>query len=145
MDGLCWTSHQHWWEEVDNLLVDLHLSETNGPCRAWTWTAHVTDREANHYAISLPLPSMEIYPPCHMFSIFVAYHAWFQSYDLDKDQGKQKTKQKKTCDHAQLVPWVIMLKYIKKYIIYSIRDIMDMAQKCTSSRPLRQGQRSNEA
>ena len=54
MDRLCWTSRQHWWEQVDNMLADPHLSEANGSYRARTWMAHLTDRDANHYAISPP-------------------------------------------------------------------------------------------
>ena len=47
-------NRQHWWEQVDNMLVDLHISVTNGSSQAQAWTAHFTDRDANHYAISLP-------------------------------------------------------------------------------------------
>ena len=37
---------------VDNILVELHLSETNGSCRARTLRARLIGRDANHYAIS---------------------------------------------------------------------------------------------
>ena len=45
--------------QVDNMLVDLHLSVTNGWSRAQAWTAHFTDGDDNHYAIS-PSPGWEI-------------------------------------------------------------------------------------
>ena len=35
-------------------LVESHISETNGLCRARTWMAHLADRDANYYAISPP-------------------------------------------------------------------------------------------
>ena len=54
MGGLCWTSHQHWWEQANSTWVEFHLSETSGPCRARTWTARLTDRGNNHHAISPP-------------------------------------------------------------------------------------------
>ena len=37
------------------LLLLFHLSVTNGSSRAQIWTAHLTDRDTNHYAISPPL------------------------------------------------------------------------------------------
>ena len=40
--------------EVHNILLAYHLSETNGSYQARTWTARLTDRDANHYAISPP-------------------------------------------------------------------------------------------
>ena len=36
------------------MLVDLHLSRTNGLSQARAWTTSFTDRDANHYVISLP-------------------------------------------------------------------------------------------
>ena len=27
MDGLWWTSRRHWWRQVDNILIEFHLSE----------------------------------------------------------------------------------------------------------------------
>ena len=60
MDGLFWTSHQHWWERVDNMLVDLHLSVTNRLSRARAWMARFTDRNTNHCAISLPPELVEL-------------------------------------------------------------------------------------
>ena len=41
-------------EQVDNMLVDLHLSVTNGSSQAQAWTTRFTDGDANHYAISPP-------------------------------------------------------------------------------------------
>ena len=55
MDSLWWTSRRHWREQVNNTLIAFHLSETNGSCRSRTWMAHLTDRDANHSAISPPL------------------------------------------------------------------------------------------
>ena len=43
-------------EQVDNMPVDLHLYDTNGSSRAQSWTACMTDGDANHYAIS-PTPT----------------------------------------------------------------------------------------
>ena len=45
--GTALNSRRHWWGEVDNMLVELHLSETNGPCLARTWTTRLTDGDAN--------------------------------------------------------------------------------------------------
>ena len=42
------------WEQVDNMLVDLHLSVTNGLSQARAWTTRFADGDANHYTISLP-------------------------------------------------------------------------------------------
>ena len=42
------------WGQVYNMPTEFHLSETNGSCRARTWTACLTDREVNHYAIFPP-------------------------------------------------------------------------------------------
>ena len=39
---------------VDNILEQLHLSETNRSCQARTWMARLTDGEANRCAISPP-------------------------------------------------------------------------------------------
>ena len=39
--------------QVNYMLIESHLSETNGSYRARTWTARLTDRDTNHYAISL--------------------------------------------------------------------------------------------
>ena len=54
MDSLWWTSLQHWWEQVNSTLIEFHLSETSGSCRAWTRMASFTDRYANHCAICPP-------------------------------------------------------------------------------------------
>ena len=54
MDGLFWTSRRHWWEQFNSTLIEFHLSETSGLCRSRTWTAGLTDRDANHCAISPP-------------------------------------------------------------------------------------------
>ena len=42
MDGIWLTNRQPWWEQVDNMLIEVHLSETCGG--------------ANYYAISLIQP-----------------------------------------------------------------------------------------
>ena len=46
------TSRRHWWRQVDNILMEFHRSEISGLYRTRTWTAHLTDGDANHYAIS---------------------------------------------------------------------------------------------
>ena len=48
------TSRQQWWERVNNTVVESHLSVTNGSIRARTWTARLTDRDANDYTTSPP-------------------------------------------------------------------------------------------
>ena len=47
MDGLFLTSRRHWWERVNNTVIEFHLSVTSGLSRARTWTAHLTDIDAN--------------------------------------------------------------------------------------------------
>ena len=49
MNGLFLTSRWHWWSQVNSILVECHLSETNGLYQARTWMAHMTDRDANRY------------------------------------------------------------------------------------------------
>ena len=45
------TSLQHWWEQVDNMLVDLHLSVKNKRIKPGSSLGELTDGDANHYAI----------------------------------------------------------------------------------------------
>ena len=40
--------------QVDNILIEFPLSETNVSCQLQTWTACMTDGDANHYAIYPP-------------------------------------------------------------------------------------------
>ena len=40
--------------QVKSMLIEFHLFETYNPYQARTWTARMTDRDANHYAISPP-------------------------------------------------------------------------------------------
>ena len=40
---LWWTSRKHWWGQVDSMLVEFHLSETNGSYWARTWKAFLTE------------------------------------------------------------------------------------------------------
>ena len=47
MDGLFLTSRRHWWERVNNTVIEFHLSETSGSYR-------LIDRDANDCAISPP-------------------------------------------------------------------------------------------
>ena len=54
MDGLFWTSLWHWWERVNNTVIEFQLSVTSGSSRAQIWTACLVDRDANDYAISPP-------------------------------------------------------------------------------------------
>ena len=52
MDGLFLTSHRHWWEQVNNTMIESHLSVTSGSRRAQTRIARLVDRDANNCAIS---------------------------------------------------------------------------------------------
>ena len=54
MDGLFLTSRQHWWEQVNNTVIEFHLSVTSGSRWARTRIARLTNRDANHCAILLP-------------------------------------------------------------------------------------------
>ena len=38
---------------VDNLLTEVHLSETNGSDKAWTWKAHFTDGDTNYLGAAI--------------------------------------------------------------------------------------------
>ena len=38
--------------DINSMLVEFHLSETNGSSQSRTWTARVTDGDPKHYAIS---------------------------------------------------------------------------------------------
>ena len=40
--------------QLSIMLIEFHLSETNGSYRDRTWAGHLTDTDANHYAISHP-------------------------------------------------------------------------------------------
>ena len=44
----------------NNSMVELYISKTNESCRARTWTTHLTDGNANHYALSRPIPDGSI-------------------------------------------------------------------------------------
>ena len=52
MDGLFLTSRRHWWDQVNNTVIEFHLSETSGLSRARTRIARLIDRDANDCAIS---------------------------------------------------------------------------------------------
>ena len=54
MDGLFLTSRRHWWERVNNTVIEFHLSNTSGSRWAQTRIAHLVDRDANDCAISSP-------------------------------------------------------------------------------------------
>ena len=54
MDGLFLTSRWHWCEQVNNTVIESHLSLTSRLRRARTRTARLTDRDANQCAISPP-------------------------------------------------------------------------------------------
>ena len=73
MDGLILTSRRHWWERVNNTMIESHLSVTSGLSWARTRTAHLTDRDANDCAISPPPFKME-----NIYSYFIVYY----QYDL---------------------------------------------------------------
>ena len=49
MDGLCWTSRQYWWEQFNSILIEFHLSETSGSCRANRYYSitYIGDTETN--------------------------------------------------------------------------------------------------
>ena len=51
-------SRRHWWKQVNNTVIEFHLSETSRSCQARTRTTHLTDRDANDCAISPPPPSV---------------------------------------------------------------------------------------
>ena len=48
------TSHQHWWERVNNTLIESHLSNTSGSRWARTRIACLVDRDSNNCHISPP-------------------------------------------------------------------------------------------
>ena len=54
MDGLFLTSHRHWWERVNDTVIESHLSMTSGSSRERTRAARFIDRDANDCAISPP-------------------------------------------------------------------------------------------
>ena len=54
MDCLFLTRPRHWWERVNNTVIEFHLSETSGLSRKRTRTAHLLDRDANDCAIPPP-------------------------------------------------------------------------------------------
>ena len=54
MDGLFLTSRRHWWERVDNTVIESHLCVTSGSSWARTLTARLIDRDANDCDISSP-------------------------------------------------------------------------------------------
>ena len=55
MDGLFLTSCRHWWERVNNTVIEFHLSVTSGSSQVQTRAARLIDRDANDCAIS-PTP-----------------------------------------------------------------------------------------
>ena len=71
----------HWWRQVNSMLVEFHLSETNRPYRARTWTARMTDRDANHYAISHP-PLSLLSGECLTVSFRHAYNSSADHYHI---------------------------------------------------------------
>ena len=56
MDGLFLTSRRHWWEQVNNTVIEFHLSITSSSRRVRTRIALLVDRDAKDCAISPPLP-----------------------------------------------------------------------------------------
>ena len=54
MDGLFLTSRQHWWEQVNNTTIEVHLSVTSGSRQVRTRIARSVDRDDNDCAISPP-------------------------------------------------------------------------------------------
>ena len=52
MDRLCWTSRQHWWEQVYNMLADIHLSVKYKQIEPGSsLEARFTDAVANNYVV----------------------------------------------------------------------------------------------
>ena len=54
MDGPFWTSRRHWWEQVNNTLIEFHPSMTSRSSRERTRAARLIDRDSNDFAISPP-------------------------------------------------------------------------------------------
>ena len=52
MDSLFLTSRRHWWEQVNNTVIESHLSVTSGLSWARTQPTGLTDRDTNDCAIS---------------------------------------------------------------------------------------------
>ena len=69
---------------VDNMLVDLNLSNTNGSSRARTWTPPLTDEDANHYAISRP-PMWML--KCVAYTFKIHYEDWYNTVYVQCDHG----------------------------------------------------------
>ena len=49
------TSRRHWWERVNNTVIEFHLSVTSASNQARTRITRLEDRDANDCAISPPL------------------------------------------------------------------------------------------
>ena len=60
MDSLFWTSRQHWWERVNNSVIESHLSERSGSYWARTRMDRVVDKDATDCAISPPPDEIHI-------------------------------------------------------------------------------------
>ena len=76
MDGLFLTSRRHWWERVNNTVIEFHLSVTSGSRRARTRIACLVDTDANDCAI----------PPPHR------HNKYFKSYiDINNHHKHQNT------------------------------------------------------
>ena len=59
MDSLFLTSRRHWWEQVNNTVIEFHLSMTSGSSWERTRSARLIDRDSNDCAISPPLNMIE--------------------------------------------------------------------------------------
>ena len=57
--------------EIDNMLIEFHLSETNRLCWARTWTVCLTDGYVNHCAISPPLVMNELTATSERYSYII--------------------------------------------------------------------------
>ena len=64
------------------MLVDLHLSVTNGSSQAQAWAAHFTDGNTNHYAI----PPLKKYPQ-EVFLCLVRIHKRMYTLKVFKPPG----------------------------------------------------------
>ena len=54
MDGLFLTSRRHWWERVNNTVIEFNLTMTSGSSQERTRAARLIERDANDCAISPP-------------------------------------------------------------------------------------------
>ena len=119
MNGLFWTSRRHWWERVNNTVIEFHLSVTSGSSQERTRAARLVDRDANDYANSPPRydwcpPHKEAY---WVWGVILGRpETWACAPAYSQDWGEQKqyvicTKIGKYCGSCASVSW--------QYVSYS--------------------------